>query len=127
MKQDNDVQFSLNKPDDALANKDNNGSKGVFSSYLRFCDKQNNFRMFWFIFPALILPCFFMPLAIYFIFSCGGGTGADFLFFVFVSMMSFISGMVATVGEQSARVTISIFLFAVCWNVLYPILMLFVF
>ena len=65
-----------------------------------------------------------MPAAAYGIMTFGGGAGYSFLLFVFVSMLAFIGGMVATVGGQTTRVTISIFVFAVIWNVAFPLLLM---
>lgn len=98
-------------------------SKGLVQRYLDFCDNQMTYRMTWFLFPALILPCLFMPLAIYAMLSFGG-TGATFSTYIFGAMSFFIAGMVANVGGQTTRVTISIFFIAVIWNIAFPLVSL---
>ncbi len=100
-------------------------TNGLFQKYLNFCDGQMKYRYVWFLFPALILPCLFMPAAVYAIATFGGGVaGYPFLLFVFVAMLTFIGGMVATVGGQTTRVTITLFVIAVMWNIAYPLLLI---
>ncbi len=109
---------------DQFKEQKNTSNNKLIQSYLDFCDRQMKHRMVWFFFLVLILPCFFMPLAIFAIFSCGGGTGTGFMIYTFVSMMLFILGMAANVGDQNTRVTISIFVIAVLWNIFYPLIFL---
>lgn len=92
-------------------------SKGIVQRYLDFCDRQMEHRITWFLFPALILPCLFMSSAIYFMLNYGG---VGFPIFLFVSMLLFIGGMVATVGNLTTRVTVSLFIIAVIWNIGFP-------
>jgi hypothetical protein len=92
-------------------------SNKFLQRYWDFCDGQKKYSMAWFFFPAIILPCLFMPLAVYFIFTY---EVAGLLPFLFVSAMFFLGGMIANVGESSTRVTISIFLLAVIWNIAFP-------
>jgi hypothetical protein len=100
-------------------------NKGLVQRYLTFCDNQMKNRMTWFLFPALILPCLFMPLAIYAMLNFGG-TGAAFSTYLFGGMSLFIAGMVANVGNMTTRVTISLFFAAVIWNIVFPLLSLFI-
>lgn len=95
-----------------------NTTKGILQRYLDFCDQQMQHRITWFIFPALILPCLFMPIAIYFMLNYAA---AGFSIYLFVSMLLFIGGMVATVGNLTTRVTVTLFIVAVIWNVTFPI------
>lgn len=90
--------------------------------YWAFCDDQQRNRYFWFALPALALPCVFMPPAIYAMLTYGG---AGFSIFLFVSMLLFICGMVANVGGQTTRVTITLFLLGVIWNIAFPLFSLF--
>ncbi|BDS14827.1 hypothetical protein [Aureispira anguillae] len=96
--------------------------QGIVQRYLDFCDRQMQHRMTWFLFPALILPCLFMSSAIYFMLSYGA---AGFSIFLFVSMLLFIGGMVATVGNLTTRTTITLFIVAVIWNIGFPALSIF--
>lgn len=98
-------------------------NKGIVQRYLDFCDNQMDHRMTWFLFPALILPCLFMPLAIYAMLNFGG-TGIGFSTYLFGAMSLFIAGMVANVGGKTTRVTISLFFAAVVWNIAFPLISL---
>lgn len=94
-------------------------SNSLVQRYLDFCDRQATYSMAWFLFPALILPCLFMPAALYFMITY---KAVGLLAFIFVSMMLFMGGMIANVGGKDTRVTISIFFLAVVWNILFPLL-----
>lgn len=96
-------------------------NKSLVQRYLTFCDGQMKYRMAWFLFPALILPCLFMPLAIFAI-QNSVGIGTSFSIYLFISMSLFISGIIANVGGKTTRVTISLFLLAAAWNVLFPLI-----
>lgn len=100
-------------------------NKGIIDRYLAFCDRQMKYRMVWFLFPALILPCLFMPLGIYAMMSLGNATSAIFSIYLFVSMSLFIAGMVANVGNLTTRVTISLFFAAAIWMTVIPMISLF--
>lgn len=107
---------------DAILGKNTHSEKATSSnklvqSYYDFCDGQKKYSIAWFLFPALILPCLFMPAAV---FVMGAYQAGGLLPFLFVSMMLFIGGMVANVGGQSTRVTIGIFFLAVIWNIVFP-------
>lgn len=92
--------------------------KGLVQRYLAFCDDQMKNRMTWFLFPALILPCLFMPIAIYAMLNFVG-IGAAFSIYLFGGMTLFIAGMVANVGNLTTRVTISLFFAAAIWNIAF--------
>ncbi|WMX15384.1 MULTISPECIES: hypothetical protein [unclassified Aureispira] len=96
-------------------------NRGIIERYLDFCDNQMKYRMTWFLFPALILPCLFMPLAIYTMLNFGGA-GIGFSIYLFGGMSLFIAGMVANVGNLTTRVTISLFFAAALWNILFPLI-----
>lgn len=95
-----------------------NTSRGMVQRYLDFCDRQMPHRITWFLFPALVLPCLFMPIAIYFMLNYAG---VGFSIYLFVAMLLFIGGMVATVGNLTTRVTVSLFFIAAFWNIAFPI------
>jgi len=99
-------------------------NRGLVQRYLDFCDNQMQHRMTWFLFPALILPCLFMPLAIYAMLNFGG-TGVGFSIYLFGAMSLFIAGMVANVGNLTTRVTVSLFFAAAIWNIVFPLVSLF--
>lgn len=103
------------------ATKETANKGGLVQRYLAFCDGQMSHRMTWFLFPALILPCLFMPLAIYTMLTFVG-VGTAFSIYLFGSMSLFIAGMVANVGGQTTRVTVSLFFIAAIWNILFPLL-----
>ena len=110
---------------DAILKKDQQtaqkatSSNGLVQRYFDFCDNQATYSMAWFLFPALILPCLFMPSAIYFMITY---KAMGLLPFIFVSMMLFMGGMIANVGGKDTRTTITIFFLAVIWNILFPLL-----
>jgi len=89
--------------------------------YLQWCDQQMTYRYVWFFAPALLLPCAFMPVAVYAILTYGG---IGFLPFLFVSMLLFIGGIVANVGGLTTRVTINLFWVAIIWNIVFPMISL---
>lgn len=95
-------------------------NKGLIQKYLGFCDDQMKNRMTWFLFPALILPCLFMPIAIYAMLNFVG-VGAAFSIYLFGGMTLFIAGMVANVGNLTTRVTISLFFAAAIWNIAFTL------
>jgi hypothetical protein len=95
-------------------------NKGLVQRYLAFCDDQMKNRLTWFLFPALILPCLFMPLAI-FVMLTFVGTGTAFSIYLLGSMSLFIAGMTANVGNQTTRVTVSLFFAGAIWNILFPL------
>ena len=100
-----------------------NSTNPLLQRYFDFCDKQMKYRMTWFLLPALVIPCLFMPVAIYFMLTVGGA-GASFSIFLFISMLLFIMNMVANVGGYTTRVTIGLFLITVLWDVCYPVVSL---
>ena len=102
-----------------------NTTKGPLQTYFDFCDNQMKNRMTWFLFPALVLPCLFMPIAIYAMLNFIGA-GTAFSIYLFGSMALFITGMVANVGNLTTRVTISLFFAAAIWNILFPLVSLFI-
>ena len=112
-----DISFINPKQENQTATAQTS-SNGIAQKYLNWCDDQMKNRMIWFLFPALILPCLFMPLAMYGMLTYGG---VGLLPFIFVSMMLFVGGMVANVGEKNTRTTISLFLMGVVWNIVYPL------
>ena len=93
----------------------------IFERYLQWCDQQMEYRYVWFFAPALLLPCVFMPIAVYTILTYGG---VGFLPFLFISMLLFIGGIVANVGGLTTRVTINLFWIAILWDVVYPMISL---
>jgi hypothetical protein len=99
-------------------------NNGLVQRYLAFCDDQMKNRLTWFLFPALILPCLFMPLAI-FVMLTFVGTGTAFSIYLLGSMSLFIAGMTANVGNQTTRVTVSLFFAGAIWNILFPLLSVF--
>jgi hypothetical protein len=99
-------------------------NKSIIDRYLAFCDTQMKYRMVWFLLPALILPCLFMPLAMYTMLYLGS-IGAGFSVYLFGSMSLLIAGLVANVGNLTTRVTISLFFAAVIWNIIFPMISLF--
>jgi len=117
----NHKTFQQTNTTTVAATKETANKGGLVQRYLAFCDGQMTYRMAWFIFPALILPCLFMPLAIYTMVN-SVGVGSTFSIYLFVSMSLFISGIIANVGGKTTRVTISLFLLAAAWNILYPLL-----
>jgi hypothetical protein len=98
-------------------------NKGLVQRYLSFCDDQMKNRMTWFLFPALILPCLFMPLAIFALLNFAG-TGTLFSMYLMGGMSLFIAGLVANVGNMTTRVTISLFFAAAIWNIVFPLISL---
>ena len=96
-------------------------NKSLVQRYLAFCDDQMKNRMTWFLFPVLILPCLFMPLAIY-VMLAYVGTSTAFSIYLFGSMSLFVAGMTANVGNQTTRVTVSLFFAGAIWNILFPLL-----
>lgn len=104
-----------------VATKEMANKGGLVQRYLTFCDDQMKNRMTWFLFPALILPCLFMPLAIYAMLTYVG-TSTAFSIYLFGSMSLFVAGMTANVGNQTTRVTVSLFFASVIWNILFPLL-----
>lgn len=101
--------------------KKTTSSNGLVQRYFDFCDNQAEYRIAWFLFPALILPCFFMPAALYFL-MVNSLMGSTYFLFISISMLLFMGGMVASVGGSSTRVTITFFFLAVIWNILFPII-----
>lgn len=99
-------------------------NKGLVQRYLDFCDRQMKHRMTWFLFPALILPCLFMPLAIFVMLNFWG-IGTAFSIYLFGGMSLFIAGLVANVGNMTTRVTVSLFFAAAIWNIVFPLISLF--
>jgi len=97
------------------------------SAFTNYCDRQMKYRMVWFLLPALIIPCLFMPIAIYAMLNYAGGVGANFSFFLFVSMLMYIMGMVFNVGGKNTRVTISMFLATIAFDIAYPLLSVMIF
>lgn len=95
-------------------------NQGLVQRYLAFCDNQMKNRLTWFLFPALILPCLFMPLAIFSMLNFVG-TGTAFSIYLLGSMSLFIAGMTANVGNQTTRVTVSLFFAGAIWNILFPL------
>lgn len=95
-------------------------NEGLVQRYLAFCDNQMKNRLTWFLFPALILPCLFMPLAIFAMLTFVG-IGTAFSIYLLGSMSLFIAGMTANVGNQTTRVTVSLFFAGAIWNILFPL------
>jgi len=95
-------------------------NKSLVQRYLAFCDNQMKNRMTWFLFPALILPCLFMPLAMYVMLTYVGSSIALSIY-LFGSMSLFVAGMTANVGNQTTRVTVSLFFAGAIWNILFPL------
>jgi hypothetical protein len=92
------------------------------STFTNYCDDQMKYRIVWFLLPTLIIPCLFMPVGIYVMLNYAGGIGANFSFFLFVSMLMYIMNMVFNVGGKDTRITISMFIATVVFDVAYPLL-----
>ena len=105
----------------------NNNNPIIMSAFTDYCDRQMKYRMVWFLMPALLIPCLFMPIAIYVMMNYGGGVGMNLSFFLFVSMLMYIMGMVFNVGGKTTRVTISMFFATIAFDIIYPLLSVMIF